>query len=181
MSINNLQKRFSNGRDCFFCATGIVFLLLLFSVTVPLWGDDVRFIKPGPNDKCAACGMYVSGHPKWIAEIIFKDGSHQFFDGPKCMFKYYFNLSKYKNKHKTNDILALFVTEYYQTKTISARDVFFILGSDVIGPMGNELIPVQGKEAAKQFFKDHHGKKMLRFDEITPENIQSLEKNKKRD
>jgi copper chaperone NosL len=176
MSINNLQKKFFHDRICFFCASGVVFFFILLTETVPLWGEETGFIKPGPNDKCAACGMYVSGHSKWIAEIIFKDGSHQFFDGPKCMFKYYFNLSRYKSKHKSNDILALFVTEYYKTKIISARDVFFILGSDIIGPMGNELIPVQGKEAAKQFFKDHHGKRMLSFDEITPESILSLGK-----
>jgi nitrous oxide reductase accessory protein NosL len=176
MSINNLQKTFSCGRDCFFFVSGVVFLFVLLTGTALLWGEETGFIKPGPNDKCAACGMYVSGHPKWIAEIIFKDGSHQFFDGPKCMFKYYFNMSKYKSKHKANDIPTLFVTEYYQIKILSARDVFFILGSDVIGPMGNELIPVQGKKAAKQFFKDHHGKSMITLDEVTPESIQSLGK-----
>jgi copper chaperone NosL len=169
MSQNNLHKKF-------LCASGIAFLLILFTWTSPLLGEDTEFTKPGPKDKCAVCGMLVSRHPKWITEIIFKDGSHQYFDGPKCMFKYYFNLSRYKSKHKTTDIQALFVQDYYQIKILSARDAYFILGSDVIGPMGYELVPVKGKEAARQFFKDHHGKSMLPFNEITPESIQSLGK-----
>lgn len=130
-------------------------------------------VKPTDKDKCAVCGMRVTPYPNWIAEIVFKDGSYAVFDGPKDMFKYYFNISKY-NKDKTkDDIKAIYVTEYYTTKLVNAKDVYFVIGSDVMGPMGKELVPVMGKANAETFMKDHKGKKILTFDQITPADIPS--------
>ena len=115
--------------------------------------------------------MFVAPYPQWTAEIIFKDGTYAVFDGPKDMFKYYLNISKY-NKEKTNkEITGIYVTEYYTTKTMSARDVYFVKDSDVMGPMGNELVPVKGEREAGTFMQDHQGKKMLKFGEITVRDI----------
>ena len=50
-----------------------------------------------------------------------------------------------------------------------------MLGSDVLGPMGKEFIPF-GKEAeARQFMKDHQGKVILRFGEITRDMIDKMD------
>lgn len=126
-------------------------------------------VTPAPKDKCPVCGMMVAKYPKWGAEIIFKDGTYAAFDGPKDMFRYYFNLGKYG---KTQDqIEAIYVTEYYTTEMVRADDkeLYFVVGSDVYGPMGMELVPVKGKEKAEIFMKDHKGKKMLQFSEVTPD------------
>ena len=87
------------------------------------------------------------------------------------MFTYYHNLSTYNPSKKTSDILAVYVTEYYSTKFMPAAKMFFIKGSDVNGTMGDELIPVGNEKNAKEFMKDHNGKKILRFDEITKEEL----------
>jgi nitrous oxide reductase accessory protein NosL len=42
--------------------------------------------------------------------------------------------------------------------------VIFVTGSDVLGPMGKELVPILGREAAETFRRDHAGEKLLRFD-----------------
>jgi len=54
-----------------------------------------------------------------------------------------------------------------------------VIGSDVYGPMGHELIPFVTGEAAESFSKDHHGKEVLSFDDITPELIESLQAGQK--
>jgi copper chaperone NosL len=124
-------------------------------------------VKPKPKDKCPVCGMFVFPYPQWTAEIIFKDGTYAVFDGSKDMLKYYFNISKY-NKEKTDkDISEIYVTEYYTTRMMSARDVYFVKGSDVLGPMGKEFIPVKGEREAETFMRDHRGIKMFKFGEIT--------------
>ncbi len=130
------------------------------------------FIKPSMKDKCAVCGMKVSMYPKWVAEIVFNDGTYVAFDGPKDMFRFYFNMSKYSKKTKA-DIKEIYVTDYYTTKPVKAtdEDVYFIVGSDVYGPMGVELVPVKGKASAETFMKDHKGKRMLKFNEVTPQDI----------
>lgn len=130
-----------------------------------------EFIEPDRKDKCPVCGMFVYKYPSWVAEIIFKDGTYAVFDGPKDMFRYYFNISKY-NRHKTRaDIAEIYVTEYYTTRRMRAKDVVFVIGSNVYGPMGEELVPVKGRKAAEAFARDHGGRRMLTFDQITPEDI----------
>jgi len=73
--------------------------------------SSAEFIEPTKNDKCAVCGMFPYKYPNWIAEIIFKDGTYVVFDGPKDMFKYYFNTSKYsRGKRSKNNIADIHVT-----------------------------------------------------------------------
>ncbi len=124
-----------------------------------------------PQDKCPVCGMFVAPYPKWSAQIVFKDGTYAIFDGPKDLMKYYFAMSRYQKEKNAADIGGIFVTEYYTTRMMPARDVWFVSGSDVTGPMGAELIPVKGKREAGTFMRDHAGKRLLRFDEVTPKDI----------
>lgn len=132
-------------------------------------------VTPSREDKCPVCGMFVYKYPDWVTQIIFKDGSVDFFDGAKDMFKYYFDLKKYNPRKGRADIAVIYVREYYDMKEIDAREAFFVIGSDVYGPMGHELIPMATEEDARTFMKDHHGKRVLRFEEITPKVIEKLD------
>lgn len=113
--------------------------------------------------------MFVAKYKNWLAEIIFTDGSYAVFDGPKDMFRYYFNIKKYNPAKSASDITDLYVTEYYSTELVEARKVFFVAGSDVYGPMGAELVPLATEAAAKDFLKDHKGSRILKFNEVTIE------------
>lgn len=119
---------------------------------------------PGPKDRCAVCGMFVAPYPNWVALIEFRDGTRAFFDGPKDLFIYFFDLSKYRPGASPEDISGIYVTEYYTTRQLKAEEVFFVPGSDVIGPMGNELVPVAGMDNAETFKRDHRGSKIMKFD-----------------
>jgi nitrous oxide reductase accessory protein NosL len=119
--------------------------------------------------------MFVFKYPDFLAQIIFTDGSHALFDGAKDMFKFVFNLKKYNAAKERSDIAAIYVTDYYSMAPIDSRTAWYVVGSDVFGPMGRELMPFQQETDAKEFMKDHSGKKLLRFDEVTPELIQGLE------
>ena len=152
-------------------AAPIVVLLL----TAAGLAQAVDPVKPAKKDKCPVCGMFVYKYPDWLAEIIFKDGTVVFFDGAKDLLKYYFNLKKYSPGKSIRDIAAIYVNEYYDMKPIDARKAFFVTGSDVYGPMGHELIPLKTKEDARTFTIDHRGKRVLRFEEVTPEVILKLD------
>jgi nitrous oxide reductase accessory protein NosL len=147
---------------------GISALFFLSSLTQAAERKPVEVKK---SDKCQVCGMLVAGYPNWISQIIFTDGTYAFFDGPKDMFRYYFNIAKYNPSKKQTDIDMIYVTEYYSAKLADARKLFFVLGSDVDGPMGVELVPIESKEKAKEFMKDHRGKKILKFDEVRKEDL----------
>jgi nitrous oxide reductase accessory protein NosL len=134
-----------------------------------------RPVKPAESDKCPVCGMFVAKYPDWIDEIIFKDGTVVFFDGIKDLFKYYFNLAKYAPGRSEKDIAAIYVTEYYNMEMMDGFAAFYVIGSDVYGPMGRELIPFANNEDAEQFMKDHKGERILQFQEVTQSIIASLD------
>jgi copper chaperone NosL len=130
---------------------------------------------PSSKDKCPVCGMFVAKYPDFLAQIIFKDGTAFFFDGPKDMFKFYFNLQRYSPKKKVEDIGTLYVTDYYSLLPIDGFTALYVIGSDVYGPMGRELIPFGKNHEALEFKRDHKGKEILNFQGITPAVVKGLD------
>lgn len=130
---------------------------------------------PSAKDKCPVCGMFVSKYPDWTAVVTFKDSSSLFFDGAKDLFAYYHNIRKYTPTRNQGSISAIRVKDYYSLKPIDARQAQYVIGSDVYGPMGKELVPFEKPADAQAFLKDHRGKRILGFDEITPAILKTLE------
>ena len=123
-----------------------------------------------PKDvKCPVCGMFVAKYANWAATIK-TDKETFYFDGVKDMMKFYFEPTKYSKDSNTKDS-SIFVTDYYTLEQIDAKNAFYVVGSNVMGPMGNELIPFKDENSAKEFSKDHMGKKIFKFEEITLESL----------
>jgi copper chaperone NosL len=151
-------------------------ILILFCLQVSMAGaEENQALKPSPKDKCPVCGMFVAKYTDFIAGIRFKDGSYAFFDGAKDMFKYYLDLKKYNPGKKQEDIDSIRVTDYYDLSLTDGSKAFYVVGSDVFGPMGRELIPFSKEADAREFLKDHKGKSLLRFQEVTPALIKTLD------
>ncbi|MBU0721031.1 nitrous oxide reductase accessory protein NosL [bacterium] len=145
----------------------------LEAVSLYLWeykrvqkSTNIESIKVNENEKCPVCGMFVYKYPKWAAQIFYED-RHYSFDGVKDMMKYYFD-----NMDKIEKML---VTDYYSQKAIDARSAFYVLGSDIYGPMGAELIPFESQSDAKVFYLDHKAAKILRFKEISQMQVYKLD------
>jgi copper chaperone NosL len=132
-------------------------------------------IKPGAKDKCPVCGMFVAKYPDFATQIQFRDGTRVFFDGVKDMLKYYRNLSRFDPARKQTNILAVYVTDYYSLGYVDGYKAFYVSGSDVFGPMGKELVPFEKKSDAQEFLKDHKGRSLLTFQEISDTVMKSLE------
>jgi copper chaperone NosL len=139
------------------------------------WAGNKEAAKPAKDDKCPVCGMFVYKYPDWLAQISYKDGQTEFFDGAKDLFKFYFNPGKYRPGRSKEDIAEIYVMEYYDMTMIDAEKAFFVIGSDVYGPMGHELIPAATEEDARRLLQDHRGKRILRFAEVTPAVIEKLD------
>jgi nitrous oxide reductase accessory protein NosL len=124
---------------------------------------------PGEDDRCAVCGMFVHKYPNWVATIVFDDGGRVFFDGPKDMFRYLLELEKYAAGDR--EIAGVWVTEYYRVQFIDAQTAVFVTGSDVMGPMGGELVPFATRDEAEAFALDHRGEEILEFAEVTSDKV----------
>ncbi|SFV67079.1 nosL-related protein [hydrothermal vent metagenome] len=119
------------------------------------------------SEKCPVCGMFVYKYPRWASMIEKSDGKKLYFDGVKDLMKYYF-------KHPKG-IKYMLARGYYTQETIALQNAYFVIGSDVYGPMGNELVAFKDKSRAENFLLDHKGKKVLPFDAITPQMVDKLD------
>jgi copper chaperone NosL len=153
---------------------GIGLFVLLVSVSL-VWGAEQKSVKPATRDKCPVCGMFVAKYPDFIAEVLFKGGAYAVFDGTKDMFKFYLNLKKYAPARSYGDIAAIYVTDYYSLEFIDALTACYVVGSDVFGPMGKELIPFAKETDARGFMKDHKGKSLLRYKDVHDGLIRGLD------
>jgi copper chaperone NosL len=131
--------------------------------------DKSKMMKVPEDAKCPVCGMFVSKFPKWVAQIQLKDGHTHYFDGVRDMMKFYFNPSKYEHTHTKDDISQINATDYYTLELIDAKKAYYVIGSNIYGPMGEELIPFKNKNEAQKFMIDHFGKSLVSFEEIKEE------------
>jgi len=154
-----------------------ILLVLVLSLFIASSAPAADKVLPAPSSKakCPVCGMFVAKYNDWISSITFRDSSTLFFDGPKDLFKFYLNPGKYGSSKKQGDITSVYVKDYYSLALIDGRLAFYVIGSDVLGPMGKELVPFAKKEDAVGFLKDHGGKRVQSFGEINPATLKSLE------
>ncbi|ADV45785.1 nitrous oxide reductase accessory protein NosL [Nitratifractor salsuginis] len=122
--------------------------------------------------KCPVCGMIVSKYPKWAAEMVV-DGKTYYFDGVKDMMKFYIFDGDFP--YDRNKIEKMLVTDYYTLEAIPAKEAYYVIGSKLYGPMGNELIPFKTEKEAKDFIADHGGDRIVRFNEITGKMVMGLD------
>ena len=149
----------SNSRAGGLMRKGMPFLIIFFLVAVSFAAGS-QDSTPSQKDKCPVCRMFVSMFPDWNARIEFKDSTYATFDGAKCMFKYYLDIKKYNPPKTKKDMTIISVKDYYSKTSIDALQAFFVIWSDVYGPMGHEPIPFEKEADAKKFLKEHKGKKI---------------------
>jgi copper chaperone NosL len=151
-----------------------VISLISFLMVLGAWAGDPIPLKPTPKDKCPVCGMFVYKYPDWVSQAVFRDGSRIYFDGVKDLIKFYFKVPQYQPGKSREEITILYVTDYYSLESLEGTRAYYVVGSDVFGPMGKELIPFGKEVEAREFLRDHKGKRIFRFQEITPEVLKTL-------
>ena len=109
-----------------------------------------------PSGRCSNCGMKLDPASAWLAEIVQDDGTKLTFDTPRCALTA--SLAGKKGKLRFQD--------YYDKKWHDAGELRLVTGSNVLGPMGPDLVPVDPARAQK-FSQDHEGDKTLTVAEIT--------------
>lgn len=158
-------------------------VLLACALSVGLWQSkgvaaEAEMLAPiTEQDRCSVCGMFVAKYPAWVAQVRMSDGKVAMFDGPKDMLVYYFAPGDYGGGDA--EVVDIVVKDYYTQQWIDGRQAVYVTGSDVYGPMGDEFVPFSSREAAENFLKDHHGKSVQAFSEITVEIVQNMRKGHK--
>lgn len=155
----------------YFLALLCVVLTVSLACATPAKGPK----KPAAADKCPVCGMFVAKFPDFAAQIQYNDGSTVFFDGAKDLFKYLQKPAEYRKVKQGANMTGMYVTDYYSLVPVDGASAWYVSGSDVYGPMGHELVPFAKEKDAREFMKDHKGKRLLRFREVTPQVVKDLD------
>lgn len=142
-------------------------------MSLPLLAQAEPVDKVPTDARCKVCGMFVAKYNNWIVQVRLADGQVLFFDGAKDMLVFYFNPQQY-GETSQDEIKEIWVKDYYTLNWLDGRAVKYVIESDVYGPMGKEFIPFSSLAAAENFLQDHQGKKILNFEEITDELVQSM-------
>jgi hypothetical protein len=101
------------------------------------------------GERCATCGMKIDPASPFRAQL-----GKRTFDSPRCA------LTAYRKQSG-----ALRVQEFYSRTYVDGGDVRFVKGSDVLGPMGPDLLPVDPSRVDK-FEHDHGGTRALALGEV---------------
>jgi hypothetical protein len=101
------------------------------------------------GERCATCGMRVDPNSAFRAVL-----GNQVFDSPRCA------LTAYRKQGGT-----LRVQEFYSRDYQDGAAVRFVKGSDVLGPMGPDLVPVDPSRVDK-FEHDHGGTRTMALSEV---------------
>jgi len=120
--------------------------------------------------------MKVFKEPKWVCKIELINGKKFFFVSPKSMMEFYQQPGKWfdlgvKSEKDFKDIL---VTDFKTGLAVKAKGAFFIYGTNVTSPAGDDLVTFNSYAAAEEFSKKHHGKRILNFREVSPALIRLL-------
>jgi copper chaperone NosL len=133
---------------------------LLVLAPLAMLGVAVAGCKKEP--RCGNCGMKLDPSSPWASELT---GPHpETYDTPRCALTAW--------RRGRADVTGLRVLDYYDRASRDGAMLVFVVGSDVLGPMGPDVIPV-APDHADRFVKDHGGKK-LKLDEVTLPILEAL-------
>lgn len=186
-----LTKRIKPGKyhgEGFIKKLILTIALLGFSIfSFPLLADDSDIgprpgLKPldekgtmqiSDRDRCPVCAMWVVKYRKFAAAIQLKDGKTFYLCSTGCMLRSWMQPEIFLGVAK-EELKRSVVQDYFTGNQVSGRSVYWITGSDVIGPMGPALVPLQDRQHVEVFKKRHGAKEIFRLSEMTDEKWQQL-------
>jgi len=160
----------------------LIAVLLLTGVTFattevkPFQVEKKYFLTYDKNSTCLVRHFKVYKDPKWVAKIEIRNGKTVYFSSPKSMFEFYHRPGKWFDMgvKSERDFSQIVVTDYETLKPINAETAFYVYGSRATSPSGDDLVPLETKEAAEKFSKAYSGKRIFKFDEVSDALIRLL-------
>ena len=153
--------------------SGVVFAT---SEVKPFNVEKKYFLTFDKNTSCLVRHIKVYKAPKWVAKIEVRNGKIVYFCSPKSMFEFYHRPGKWFDVgvKSERDFSKIVVTDYSTSEPIDAKEAFYIYGSSVTSPAGDDLIAIKSKESAEKFAAKFNGKRIMKFDEVSDALIRLL-------
>jgi nitrous oxide reductase accessory protein NosL len=130
--------------------------------------DQNGRMRIGALDRCPVCGMKVADYVKFSSAIQLSDNTTHYFCSSGCLLRAWLHPDIFLASSK-EDLKTAVVREYFTGDQLDGRSVFWVIGSDVIGPMGPALVPVKGEKALETFKRRHGFQTVFLLEELDPE------------
>ncbi len=106
--------------------------------------------------------------PKFTTEMILKNGKVIHFVSVKSMLNFYYHPEKYPifRVKSRQAVKEMYVKDYLSGEKIPLQKAWYVFGSRLMGPHGDDLIPLSSQTRAKLFVKRYGGTKILSFKEV---------------
>ena len=130
----------------------------------PLGPDNQ--INIGPDDRCPACGMRPIKHPKFSCAIQLADHRTFYFCSPGCLLRAWVR-PQVMMSVAARHVKCAVVREYFSGRPVDAHTVTWVVGSDVVGPMGPAIVPLAGDRHLAAFIRRHGGRHTFQLSRLS--------------
>jgi copper chaperone NosL len=138
-----------------------IMLCLLLSACTRDSGTKPSPLELSRDHACAVCGMIIVDFPGAKAQVHYQDHKYSVFCSTLDLFLFYHQPDRPAN------IAALYVNDMAKPgQWIDAEKARYVQGGDVMGPMGEALVPFGSADDAEAYRKKHGGR-VLSFSEVT--------------
>ena len=135
--------------------------------------DEDGAMQISKQDRCPMCAMQVSKYKKFACAVQLIDGRTFYFCSAGCMIRSWIQPEIFLGVTKT-ELKRTVVQDYFNGEQVSGGAVFWVAGSDVIGPMGPALVPLKSEPHLDTFKTRHGAKAVFRLSELTDANWKQL-------
>ena len=143
--------------------TILIGLVALFGI---LNAGEIKLIDKNATDP--AYILPLKKYPKWLCEATLKNGKKIQFVSVKAMMQVFYHQDYFK-RHKfiDSDIKEIFVQDYLNGHKVNAKKAFYLFGSKIVGPHGDDLIPFETLQNAELFKMKNGGTKIMPYQKLS--------------
>ena len=121
--------------------------------------------EPTEKDVCTVCGMPPAKHLAHNSQILTMDDGTLQFCSTQCLVNFNADPAKYVEKPVKTKMA--WVTLYPDGMYESAVGCYYVVGSQIAGPMGKEAVPFKLKSDAEEFVRINGGE-IVSYSQLTP-------------
>jgi nitrous oxide reductase accessory protein NosL len=140
-------------------------LLVLLLCAGTLLAGEIKLLDQNASDPVYQ--LPLKEYPEWLCEATLENGKTMQFVSVKSMMQVYQHQAYFiKHELMESPIKALYVQDFMNGKKIDATRAVYVFGSKVVGPHGDDLIPLASEERAKLFMMKNGGTKILPYQKL---------------
>lgn len=116
------------------------------------------------HKECPLCGMIPARYPRFHCQVILESGDYIAFDSAAGLIT--FLLFPDKTGMEPGKVDSVYFKDYLSETWIHSDKTFFVIGSEIMGPMGIEFLAVDSYEKAMELKKQEKGVWIIHYKKV---------------